>query len=336
MPVRARLHGPRGARRARRDAPLRPGAGRRRDLRAAARSTPGWCPSAPTPSWPRVAGAVSDVAHVEVFEAASATRSDSRRARATAARLRPRRPSKETGRQGTPRARRRSASTPSGSTSSCTSWASSCCTAPQVEALAAHADVPGLSQAMQNLTRTSHALQAMVMQVRMIPVEAVFLRFPRLVRDLSTKLGKQVELRPGRQGHRARPHGRRRARRPARAPDPQRARPRPRGPGGARRGRQARHRHAAPVRPPRRRQRGHRGRATTAAASTRRKWRAGPPSEGWSRPDAVETTDMAQGHRAAVPPGLLHRRGHQRHLRPRRRHGRRAQHDPRARRRGRS
>jgi two-component system chemotaxis sensor kinase CheA len=64
----------------------------------------------------------------------------------------------------------------------------------QVEALAADAAVPGLSQAMQNLTRTSHALQAMVMQVRMIPVEAVFLRFPRLVRDLSTKLGKQVEL----------------------------------------------------------------------------------------------------------------------------------------------
>ena len=64
----------------------------------------------------------------------------------------------------------------------------------QVEALIAQADVPGLSQAMQNLTRTSHALQAMVMQVRMIPVEAVFLRFPRLVRDLSTKLGKQVEL----------------------------------------------------------------------------------------------------------------------------------------------
>ncbi len=64
----------------------------------------------------------------------------------------------------------------------------------QVEALAAQADVPGLSQAMQDLTRTSHALQAMVMQVRMIPVEAVFLRFPRLVRDLSTKLGKQVDL----------------------------------------------------------------------------------------------------------------------------------------------
>lgn len=64
----------------------------------------------------------------------------------------------------------------------------------QVEALASRADVPGLSQAMQNLTRTSHALQSMVMQVRMIPVEAVFMRFPRLVRDLSQKLGKQVDL----------------------------------------------------------------------------------------------------------------------------------------------
>jgi two-component system, chemotaxis family, sensor kinase CheA len=34
----------------------------------------------------------------------------------------------------------------------------------------------------------------MVMQVRMIPVDVVFLRFPRLVRDLSSKLGKEVKL----------------------------------------------------------------------------------------------------------------------------------------------
>src|SRR3712207_7979820 len=47
---------------------------------------------------------------------------------------------------------------------------------------------------MQELTRSSQALQTMVMQVRMIEVEAVFLRFPRLVRDLSSKLGKQVQL----------------------------------------------------------------------------------------------------------------------------------------------
>jgi len=63
-----------------------------------------------------------------------------------------------------------------------------------VEALVSGAQVPGLVAAMQDLTRTSQALQAMVMQVRMIPVEAVFLRFPRLVRDLSSKLDKQVEL----------------------------------------------------------------------------------------------------------------------------------------------
>ena len=64
----------------------------------------------------------------------------------------------------------------------------------RVEGLTHDADVPGLTQAMQDLTRSSQALQQMVMQVRMIEVEAVFLRFPRLVRDLSSKLGKQVQL----------------------------------------------------------------------------------------------------------------------------------------------
>jgi two-component system chemotaxis sensor kinase CheA len=63
-----------------------------------------------------------------------------------------------------------------------------------VETLAGDAAVPGMQQAIQDLARSSQALQAMVMQVRMIPVEAVFLRFPRLVRDLSSKLGKEVEL----------------------------------------------------------------------------------------------------------------------------------------------
>jgi two-component system chemotaxis sensor kinase CheA len=63
-----------------------------------------------------------------------------------------------------------------------------------VEALTSSMDVPGLQQAMQELTRSSQALQSMVMQVRMIPVDVVFLRFPRLVRDLSGKLGKEVKL----------------------------------------------------------------------------------------------------------------------------------------------
>ena len=66
-----------------------------------------------------------------------------------------------------------------------------------VEALAAEAAdaVPALAQAVQRLARTSHALQETVTRVRMVPVESVFLRFPRLVRDLAARLGKQVDLR---------------------------------------------------------------------------------------------------------------------------------------------
>lgn len=63
-----------------------------------------------------------------------------------------------------------------------------------VESLLGNCEEPELQHAMNDLTRSSQALQAMVMQVRMIPVEAVFLRFPRLVRDLSNKLEKKVEL----------------------------------------------------------------------------------------------------------------------------------------------
>jgi two-component system chemotaxis sensor kinase CheA len=63
-----------------------------------------------------------------------------------------------------------------------------------VEALTANIERPELHHAVQSLTRSSQSLQSMVMQVRMIPVDVVFMRFPRLVRDLSTKLGKNVEL----------------------------------------------------------------------------------------------------------------------------------------------
>ena len=50
--------------------------------------------------------------------------------------------------------------------------------------------------------------------------------------------------------------------------------------------------------------------------------------------EAIDSIDMREGHRAALPPGLLDRRGAVRHLRPRRRHGRGAQHGARAGRRG--
>jgi two-component system chemotaxis sensor kinase CheA len=63
-----------------------------------------------------------------------------------------------------------------------------------VEAYTASINSPELQHAVQNLTRSSQSLQSMVMQVRMIPVDVVFMRFPRLVRDLSNKLEKDIEL----------------------------------------------------------------------------------------------------------------------------------------------
>ena len=64
----------------------------------------------------------------------------------------------------------------------------------RVEALTAGIESPELHLAVQNLSRTAQSLKEMVLQVRMIPVDIVLARFPRLVRDLSTKLGKDVEL----------------------------------------------------------------------------------------------------------------------------------------------
>ena len=44
------------------------------------------------------------------------------------------------------------------------------------------------------IDRIAQELQSAIMSVRMMPVGLVFQRLPRLVRDLSRKLGKQVEL----------------------------------------------------------------------------------------------------------------------------------------------
>ncbi len=48
---------------------------------------------------------------------------------------------------------------------------------------------------LEQLERNTRDLQEAVIGVRMLPVDAVFRRFPRLVRDLSTRLGKHVRLR---------------------------------------------------------------------------------------------------------------------------------------------
>ncbi len=51
-----------------------------------------------------------------------------------------------------------------------------------------------LQAGLETLERNTRDLQDAVISVRMLPVESVFSRFPRLVRDLSGKLGKKVRL----------------------------------------------------------------------------------------------------------------------------------------------
>ncbi|UGB38809.1 chemotaxis protein CheA [Frateuria soli] len=56
------------------------------------------------------------------------------------------------------------------------------------------ARLPLLQQGLTQLARHARELQESVMGIRMLPIASVFNRFPRLVRDLSQKLGKQVKL----------------------------------------------------------------------------------------------------------------------------------------------
>lgn len=51
-----------------------------------------------------------------------------------------------------------------------------------------------LLNGLTQLERNTRDLQESVMSIRMMPISFVFSRFPRVVRDLSAKLGKQVEL----------------------------------------------------------------------------------------------------------------------------------------------
>ncbi len=52
-----------------------------------------------------------------------------------------------------------------------------------------------LREGLGQLERHTRELQESVMQIRMLPISFTFSRFPRLVHDLSQKLGKKIELR---------------------------------------------------------------------------------------------------------------------------------------------
>ncbi|MCD2345276.1 chemotaxis protein CheA [Clostridium guangxiense] len=51
-----------------------------------------------------------------------------------------------------------------------------------------------LNETLEQVARTTNDLQDLVMKIRMLPLDTVFNRFPRLVRDLSVELNKEMEL----------------------------------------------------------------------------------------------------------------------------------------------
>jgi len=54
--------------------------------------------------------------------------------------------------------------------------------------------VEKLNEGLSQLERHTRELQESVMQIRMLPISFTFSRFPRLVHDLSSKMGKKIEL----------------------------------------------------------------------------------------------------------------------------------------------
>lgn len=51
-----------------------------------------------------------------------------------------------------------------------------------------------LNETLEQVARTTSDLQDLVMKIRMLPLDIVFSRFPRMVRDLALELGKEMEL----------------------------------------------------------------------------------------------------------------------------------------------
>ncbi|MGE5554064.1 MAG: chemotaxis protein CheA [Betaproteobacteria bacterium] len=54
--------------------------------------------------------------------------------------------------------------------------------------------VPMLGETIEELARITTDLQGLVMKARMVPIDQVFNRFPRMVRDLARELGKEINL----------------------------------------------------------------------------------------------------------------------------------------------
>jgi len=64
----------------------------------------------------------------------------------------------------------------------------------RLESIASELGNQDLIETVEHMSRISTDLQSIVMTIRMVPVETVFNRFPRMVRDLARDLNKKVEF----------------------------------------------------------------------------------------------------------------------------------------------
>ncbi|WP_294341687.1 chemotaxis protein CheA [uncultured Clostridium sp.] len=64
----------------------------------------------------------------------------------------------------------------------------------RLEQIASGHRILDLSETLEQVARTTSDLQDLVMKIRMLPLDTVFNRFPRMVRDLSVELDKEMEL----------------------------------------------------------------------------------------------------------------------------------------------
>jgi two-component system chemotaxis sensor kinase CheA len=67
----------------------------------------------------------------------------------------------------------------------------------RLERLCSSVNDPEIQEAVEQLGRLTADMQSIVMKMRMVPIEQVFNRFPRMVRDLSRKLNKNIQFSVG-------------------------------------------------------------------------------------------------------------------------------------------
>ncbi|WP_346905897.1 chemotaxis protein CheA [Clostridium sp.] len=64
----------------------------------------------------------------------------------------------------------------------------------RLEQISANYKIVELNETLEQVARTTTDLQDLVMKIRMLPLDVVFNRFPRMIRDLSMELNKEIDF----------------------------------------------------------------------------------------------------------------------------------------------